>query len=314
VTLPGPLAFANSQTGTAAPVLTLVATNNGLAAETISSIAVTGVNATDFVQTNTCTTVAVNGTCTLALTFTPTTAAAESGTVTLTTSAGTQFAINLTGTGVAPTATLSAATAVSAQNGSAAAPFTLTLTNTGIGPEVIGSIGVSGTNAADFVQTNTCPVQPAALAPNGTCVITVTFTATIVGAETASLAVTDTAGTQSVTLSGTGVAPSAAATPAALTFAATAAGTSSATQTFTLSNTGIGPIGVNPAAQTVLGGVAGDFLVASGCPGTLGVGGSCLVSVTFTPTAGELSASVDSQSVTVGGTVPVTVTVSGTVQ
>jgi hypothetical protein len=317
LTPPGPVAFGNSQVGTAAAAVGLTVTNVGLAADTLSTVTVSATNASDFVQTNTCTTtaIAVNGTCTITLTFTPTAtpAGAETAVLTITDSVGTQTVLTMNGTGVAPVATLGAPSASpSSQQAVAAAPFTVTLSNGGIGPETVASVTFTGANAADFAQTNTC--SAAAVAPAGTCVITVTFTPSTVGAETATLNVTDTAGTQTATLSGTGVAPSATATPAVLAFAATAAGTSSAAQTVTVQNTGLGPITVLAPTYAATSGAPTDFVVTSNCPSSLAAGLTCTVSAVFAPATGELSTSVDGGTVTIGGTVPLSVSVSGTVQ
>jgi hypothetical protein len=85
---------------------------------------------------------------------------------------------------------------------------------------------------------------------------------------------------------GGGVPPSAPAvtfTPASLTFGAQAIGTTSAAQSVTVANTGTAPLFINSAAvpNTL------DFtVVGDGCPGlTLPPGGSCVMSMTFSPTA-----------------------------
>src|SRR5207244_2284804 len=69
---------------------------------------------------------------------------------------------------------------------------------------------VSGTNAADFAQTNTCVGTPVApVAPAGTCTVSVTFKPGSAAARSANLVVTDdatptlAATTQSVALAGT---------------------------------------------------------------------------------------------------------------
>src|SRR5262249_1597167 len=82
----------------------------------------------------------------------------------------------------------------------------VTLTNSGTAVLSISSIVLSGTNASDFAQTNTCP---STLAPSATCTISVTFTPPTTGARRPSLTFTDNAATrpQQVGLSGTGVVP-----------------------------------------------------------------------------------------------------------
>jgi hypothetical protein len=80
---------------------------------------------------------------------------------------------------------------------------TATLNNTGTTPLIISSIGFTGTNASNFVQTNNCPSPSSSLAAGKSCKISVTFDSSG-NAASASLTVTDntSAGTQTVSLSG----------------------------------------------------------------------------------------------------------------
>jgi hypothetical protein len=63
------------------------------------------------------------------------------------------------------------------------------LTNSGDAALTVSSIAITGTNAADFTQTNTCT----SLAAGGKCRITVTFTPSVVGPESAYVTITDNA-------------------------------------------------------------------------------------------------------------------------
>src|SRR5439155_6244649 len=95
------------------------------------------------------------------------------------------------------------------------------------------------------------------------------------------LTVTDNASgsPQTVSLAGTGVAPSVALSPTSLTFASTTVGMTSAPHAVTLSNSG-------SAALTISSiGVSGDFAQTNNCGGTLAAGANCAINVTFTPTA-----------------------------
>ena len=84
---------------------------------------------------------------------------------------------------------------------------TVTLTNSGNAALTIHSIGLSGPNSGDFHQQHTCPSSSSTLAAGASCTISVTFTPTVEGNRSASLAITDNASgsPQSVALSGTGV-------------------------------------------------------------------------------------------------------------
>jgi hypothetical protein len=63
------------------------------------------------------------------------------------------------------------------------------LTNSGNTTLTVSNVAITGTNTADFSQTNTCT----SLAPGAKCRITVTFTASMVGPETAYATITDNA-------------------------------------------------------------------------------------------------------------------------
>lgn len=64
----------------------------------------------------------------------------------------------------------------------------LTLGNNGKATMTISSITITGTNAPDFTETNTCP---ATLKTATKCVVTVTFKASMLGPETAYVTITD---------------------------------------------------------------------------------------------------------------------------
>jgi hypothetical protein len=84
----------------------------------------------------------------------------------------------------------------------ASAAQSVTLTN--IGSAVLSpSIAVTGANAGDFVETDTCG---GVLAAGATCTIAVLFVPSAYGARTATLGITDSASgsTPTVSLSGTG--------------------------------------------------------------------------------------------------------------
>jgi hypothetical protein len=91
--------------------------------------------------------------------------------------------------------------------GVAATPQAITLTNGGTAALSITGIAVSGTNSADFAQTNTCGTSVAASAK---CTISVTFTPGGTGARSASITISDnvSGSPQSITLTGAGIVAS----------------------------------------------------------------------------------------------------------
>jgi hypothetical protein len=331
--LPATLNFATVAVGStsAAKSSTLTDTSSTIALN-ISSIAISGANAADFALSTSSTcpssgTVAAKGTCLVTVTFSPTASGARSATLTVTdnTSAGSQT-VALSGTGSGggtATATLLPATlnfaTVAVGSTSAAKSSTLTDTSTTIALN-ISSIAISGTNASDFAlsPSSTCPTS-GTINAQATCLVTVTFSPTASGARSATLTVSDntTALSQTVALSGTGSSgANATATllPATLNFATVAVGSTSAAKSSTLTDTST-TIALNISSIAISGTNAGDFKLStlSTCPssGTIVAKGTCLVTVTFTPTAsGARSAtltvsdntSTGSQTIALSGT------------
>jgi hypothetical protein len=75
------------------------------------------------------------------------------------------------------------------------------LTNNQTTPLTISSVTLGGTDPADFLYKSYCP---ATLAPGAECTIFVAFKPTATGTRTATLSISDSVGTQKVTLFGTG--------------------------------------------------------------------------------------------------------------
>src|SRR5262249_49511153 len=147
-------------------------------------------------------------------------------------------------------------------------------------PLVVNSVVVSG----DFAQTNTC----ASNVPAGSsCTISVTFTPTVLGADSGVITITDNASgsPQSVSLSGNGTsagAPMASLSPASLNFPTQILNTASATQTVTLTNTGTATLTVSSISIT--GTNSSDYSQINTCS-SVAPAGNCTISVTFDPTA-----------------------------
>jgi hypothetical protein len=181
------LAFGNQAVNTpsAAKIVTLF--NDSASTLTILGVSFTGTNAADFGQTTTCTgALAAASSCTYNITFTPTTTSAESATFSITDSDATSpQTVSLTGTGTPPPSAISLTPSTMTFGTS---PQIATLTNSGTSTLTITGISFTGPNAADFGQTNTCG---ASLAAGANCTISVTFTASAAGTESATLNVAD---------------------------------------------------------------------------------------------------------------------------
>jgi hypothetical protein len=206
---PASLAFANQSLGTPSAAQTLTLTNTGNAALSITSFAVTGTNASDFAQTNTCSNSLVAGAnCTISVTFTPSASGARAAALSIADNAsGSPQTVSLSGTGTSNTAVVSLSpTSLAFGNQPVqitSSAQTVTLTNTGTGTLSITSLATSGTNASDFAEVDTCGSSVAA---GANCTIAVWFTPAASGTRTAALSIADNASgsPQTVRLSGTG--------------------------------------------------------------------------------------------------------------
>ena len=210
---PGSLAFGNQTINTTSATQTVTLTNTGNAALSIAGITVIGTNAGDFAQTNACgSSVAAGANCTITVTFTSTATGARAGTLIVTDNnngtAGSTQTVSLSGTGTSVPAPVVSLSVLSLAFGNQtvntnSTAQTVTLTNTGNAALSIAGITVTGTNASDFTQSNTCGSSVAAAA---NCTISVTFTPVASGSRTASVSITDNASgsPQAVSLSGTG--------------------------------------------------------------------------------------------------------------
>ena len=202
--------FGSVTIGSTSSAQTFTLTNAGTAALPITSVGLTGTNATLFaLASNNCgTSLAAGAACNVTITFTPTAAGSATATLSIVDSVGTQSAtLSATGAAVAaPQAALTPTTGAfgSVNVGSTSAAQTFTLSNAGTAALPISGITLGGTNASAFsFAGNTCGES---LAAGSSCTLTVTFTPTAAGTASASLSVTDSVGTQVATFSGTGVA------------------------------------------------------------------------------------------------------------
>jgi hypothetical protein len=161
--------------------------------------------------------------------------------------------------------------------GTTSQPQTASLTNFGPSKQTF-SINITGSNSADFAQTNHCG---SGLPPNAGCKIQVTFTPSLAGSESASLNVNQKGSPPfSMPLSGIGTDQTftVTLTPSSLTFATQLVGTTSAPQLATLTNTGNQPVTIASVVATA------PFGQTNNCPSTLPVNGNCQIQVVFTPT------------------------------
>jgi hypothetical protein len=281
---PTALVFSDQPVGqTTAHALPIYVTNTGTTTVTFDRIVESG----DYrITGSTCGTLSVRtppATCTISVVFTPTATGARTGTITFTDSAtGSPQTVTITGNGLAvdATATLSPGSLNFANQpiGLATTAQNVVITNTGNVPITIDSATITGTNAGDFGQTNGC--VGGILTPARTCTFAVTFNPTATGSRTATLDVTDDAGTQTVTLSGTGLTASIATSfvPASMTFQSQATGTTSPNQLLIVVNSGDEALGITNV------GISGNYtLVSNPCVTTIQPNAGCTLTVNFVP-------------------------------
>ena len=272
---PTSLSFGTVTLGSSTAVQNVTVSNTGGVAATIQSYAVTG----DFkTSATTCNgSLAPSTGCTVAVIFTPTASGTRSGVLSVMDSLGVQT-VALTGVGasVATDGLSPTALAFPVQSvGTASASQAIALTNTGDNSLTLIAVQITNNN---FTAINGCGPS---LAGHSSCIISVASTPTLNGVTSAVMTVSDQFRSQTVSLSGIGVAPPAVQlTPATLSFPGTAIGQPSSPQTVQISNFGEGQLTVTSVAA------GGDFSESDACAGkTLSGSTTCAVQVTFLPTA-----------------------------
>jgi hypothetical protein len=201
---PTSLTFPSQAPGTTSAAQTITLNNIGAIALNVESVQISG----PFGETNTCgNSVAANGSCTINVTFSPTTNGPASGTLTIMDSApGSPQTVTLSGTGGAQATAMFSPTSLTFPNqppGTTSAAQTVTLSNAGALALTVSSVQVSG----PFSESNNCSNS---VAVDSSCTFNVTFSPTANGPATGTLTIRDSApnSPQTVSLSGIGGAQS----------------------------------------------------------------------------------------------------------
>jgi hypothetical protein len=314
------ITFASYNLGATSPAQQVTLTNLSTYAVSISGVTVSGPSAAEFIPVNNCgTSIPGLGSCYISVTFQPSADGPQTATLNVANNSVTPVInIALSGTGTAPIMSLTALAPFGNQPLNAPiASLPVTLTNTGTGPLNISGMTISGLAAGDFTETNTCGTQVATVQSGGKgCTITVIFTPTALYSRSATLYINDDAvpSPQTIALLGSGasVKPPTMA-PATLTFPGNQAlnVASSALQVKVTNTDANYPLSLSQAFAT------GDFQVvalpapAANCGLLLAKSGSCVIGVTFTPTA----SGARSGTLTVGNnatSTPLTTQLTGT--
>jgi hypothetical protein len=198
---PTSLIFPNQVVFTSSPAQQVTLTNSGAGVLKINHISVTS----PFRQTNNCSSSLNPGAnCIMSVKFHPTTKGGFQGTVSVTDNApGSPQKLPLTGTGTFVQLVPTKLNFGTQPLGTRSLAKKITLTNKGSVTLNISSVTITGTNARDFAETNTCGKGVAA---GASCFIKVTFKPLVKGKRTADVSVYDNGGgsPQKVKLSGTG--------------------------------------------------------------------------------------------------------------
>jgi hypothetical protein len=150
----------------------------------------------------------------------------------------------------------------------------VTLTNSG---DVALTLINTSVTPGDFTATNSCGTS---LSAHSSCAIQANFIPTVTGARSSTLTVTDQFRSQTVALSGTGIAPPGVSLlPASLTFAAAGVGLTSAPQTITLTNNGGQPLSIASITAS-----PGFTIATNTCAATLAANAGCALQIVFAPT------------------------------
>ncbi len=267
----------------------IVLTNTGAAAVQISAISVSG---TGFSATGISTPATLNpsATATLSVKFAPTVTGAVSGSVTVTSNAtGSPLTIPLSGTGTAaPTGNLqSSQSSLSFGNVNTGANSVKQVTLTNSGTAAVNISAVTATGAGVSVSGVTAP---ATLNPSATATLSVTFAPTSAGSVSGSVTVASDAPNSPLTISvsGAGVQPGLAVSPASFNFGSVVDGQNSS-KSFTITNTGSASLSISQLSISATGYSVNGLSV----PSTVAPGASVAFNAVFAPTtAGNLNGTV----------------------
>ncbi len=293
---PASLDFGSITIGQSSGSKLVTLTNTGGQALSLTSISVTGANSSDFVAAPTCslpTALSPNATCTISVTFSPSSAGARQASLGTTDNApGSPQLVPLSGIGAAPLPAVSlvpgSLTFASTTQGSTSTAQTITVTSMGPGTLHISSVLLGGANPGDFQISNACS---GAYPAGASCGIGATFSPLGAGLRSATITINDDApdSPQSVQLTGTGAAPPPGApivklTPTSISFGTVTQGTAVSAQIVTLTNSGTGSLHI---ASLTLGGTnSSDFSVANNCTAAAyAVGATCTIGVSISPVA-----------------------------
>lgn len=186
---PRSLNFGSLKTGSTSKPKTITIRNTGKGNLKIYSITVKGTNASEFNGQNDCPTIFPGNSCTINVTFIPTSFGTKSATMVIFPNDFNKPAVNIKLSGKAPPPKISVSPNSlnfgSVQIGSASPPKILTIKNNGTSDLVITDINIMGTNAGEFSKKSSCNT----ISKGGLCTIDVTCTPVLNGKKSASIGI-----------------------------------------------------------------------------------------------------------------------------
>lgn len=272
--------FGGVQVGQSSTSAAHVVTNAGNIA--VTSLVITPPSGYSLSASDCTSSLEANASCSFAITFSPLEAKPYNAAVSLA-SANTQAAaVNLTGFGFLPTASISAV-AFGPHLAGSQVDRAATLTNTGAGPLSVTPPAASSVTGAGFSFVGT--TCGASLASGGSCTITVRYTVSGAAVASGSLNVQTDAGTKTAVLSGQSLSSTLSMTYKGAVFGgggisfSTPVGTTFNTSFYEINN---GTLTAIPLSYSV---PAAFSIVDSTCPATLASGATCQLRLQFKPTA-----------------------------
>jgi hypothetical protein len=273
---PTSLTFAPQSVGTTSSVQTITLTNTGGIALVVTSVSAS----INFSETDNCRDTAVNagGNCVIQVSLAPGQTGNLTGQLTIDANiSGGETSIPLSGSGTSAglvTALPGALGFGQVQIGTTSSALPVTVENAGSSAVPVSSVSVT---PPFLLAANGCG---SSLAANSDCALSISFAPTQAGAAIGTLSLVDDAGTQTVTLSGTGATTATdTLSVTSLSFPAIASEQSSAAQNITLTNNGdlpLASIGVS---------VSAGFRQSNTCGTQLTGHASCAISIVFAPAA-----------------------------
>ncbi len=188
--LPTSINFGSLKAGSTSAPKTVTVKNTGKGSLIIDSISIAGADPNDFSETNSCTVISPGSSCTISVTFSPTSLFGNKTAIMSISSSDpkkTTINVQLSGQDPPPTTTVSTTSVNfgSVVVGSTSAPKKVTIKNTGTSDLVVNAIIIAGTNAVEFSQTNNCTV----VAKGSSCAISITSSPTSAGSKTALMSI-----------------------------------------------------------------------------------------------------------------------------